>query len=237
MYEHSAGLYDAIYSYKNYKREADQLRKLIRRYKRSTGKSLLDVACGTGGHVAYFQRYYEVEGLDISPRMLRIARGKFPNIKFHIGDMASFRMKRQFDVITCLFSSIAYAKRRTTLRKAVRNLAHHLKPGGVMIIEPWFSPSAFRAGTLHGTFADKPTLKVARMNVSRVEKRVSILDFHYLVGTTRGIRYFRESYGLGLFSRREYEVALRACGLRVTYDREGLTGRGLYIATQPITQR
>ncbi len=234
MYTRSAIYYDAIYSFKNYREEAEKLDKLIQQYKRSPGKSLLDVACGTGGHIKFLKERYQVEGLDINPKMLRIARQKNPDTNFHRGEMLTFDLKRHFDAIVCLFSSIGYARTRARLRKAIRNMARHLKPGGVLIIEPWLTPETFTEGTLHANFADRPELKIARMNVSRVKNGVSVLDLHYLVGTPQGIKYFREPQELGLFPHEEYKGAFQSCKLEVIFDPEGFTGRGLYIATRPL---
>jgi hypothetical protein len=78
---------------------------------------------------------------------------------------------------------------------------------------------------------DQPDLKIARMNKSEVEERVSIMNFHYLVATPAGIEHFTEMHELGLFSHEEYLDAFRASALEVVHDPdpEKLTGRGLYI--------
>lgn len=47
LYKELAKYYDLIYHWKNYKKETDKIKKLISRYKKSDGKALLDVACGT----------------------------------------------------------------------------------------------------------------------------------------------------------------------------------------------
>jgi len=71
------------------------------------------------------------------------------------------------------------------------------------------------------------------MNVSAVEDGVSIIEFHYLVATAPGVAYFTERHELGLFTLAEYEEAMRAAGLEVMLDHEGLMGRGLLIGRQP----
>ncbi len=232
MYERSAVLYDAIYSFKNYQKEAEKVHSLAQQHKRSTGNGLLDIACGTGSHIAFLKQHYRVEGVDVNPDMLKIAREKHPDTTFHQADMAGFDLKRRFDVIICLFSSIGYAKTKQRLNKTIQNMARHLEPGGVLIIEPWFPPEAFIPGTLHRLWVDRPELKVARMNLSIVRDNVSIMDMHHLVGTLNGIEHFVEHHEMGLFTHEEYLDSLRAAGLRTTHDAEGLTGRGLYIATK-----
>ena len=72
------------------------------------------------------------------------------------------------------------------------------------------------------------------MNLSRVENRALVLDFHFLVATPAGIEYFTERHDLALFTHEEYLGVFRAAGLDARYDPEGLIGRGLYIGTRPL---
>jgi len=51
MFSETAELYDAIYSFKDYAAEAERVRELVVRAGGPGGGALLDVACGTGGHV------------------------------------------------------------------------------------------------------------------------------------------------------------------------------------------
>ncbi|HEX8991464.1 MAG TPA: class I SAM-dependent methyltransferase [Anaerolineales bacterium] len=231
MYNRSAAIYDAIYRAvgKDYAGEAKKLEAFIQQHKRSMGNSLLDVACGTGGHIAYLTDKYMVEGLDISEDMLAEAVKKYPNVRFHHADMADFNIGRSFDVITCLFSAIGYIETLPRLSQTIRTFAAHLQPGGVALVEPWFGPGALDASNIHAVFVDEPKLKIARMNVNRVEGRLSYLDFEYLVGTPGGITSFRETHRIGLFTHDEYQQAFKEAGLRVVHDETGLDGRGLYI--------
>jgi len=81
VFSKSAPLYDLFYAGKDYAREADRLRALVGEHQRSPGTSLLDVACGTGGHIAFLRRDYAVEGLDLDRGLLEIARRKHPDTK------------------------------------------------------------------------------------------------------------------------------------------------------------
>src|SRR5712692_4279591 len=98
MYSRSAEYYDTIYSFKKYKREVGKLHRLIQKYKLSPGNTLLDVGCGTGGHITYLRQHYQVEGLDLNPGMLKVARRKFPGVHFRRADMTSFLLDHKFDV-------------------------------------------------------------------------------------------------------------------------------------------
>ncbi len=189
----------------------------------------MDVACGTGNHLTYLRKEFQVEGLDNSPEMLEIARGKFPGIRFHHGDMVDFDLQRCFDVIVCLFSAIGYVETLPRLFQAIKSMAGHLLEGGVLMVEPWFGPGILEDHKPHATFVDLPDLKIARMNLNRVEGKISHLAFHYLIATPDGIEYFDETDALGIFTREEYLQAFREAGLEVFHDEEGLDGRGLYI--------
>lgn len=233
MFSRSAELYDAIYSFKDYAAESARVRDLIGSRGRSGGKALLDVACGTGSHLEHLGRHYEAEGLDRDEGMLAVARRRHAGMVFHHGDMIDFELGRRFDAVTCLFSSIGYARTVDRMSRAVSSMARHLRPGGVLLIEPWFGPGNISGGTPHAVFVDRPDLKIARLNVTIVEDRRTVLDFHYLVASQSGVEHFTERHEMGLFTIDEYREAIEQCGLAVDYDSEGLTRRGLFLGLAP----
>ncbi len=229
MFTHSAAFYDAIYSFKDYAREASQVHAFIGQHCRSGGRVLLDAACGTGQHLVFLQNWYQAEGLDLDETMLRIARERAPDLPLHHASMVDFKLDRRFDAITCLFSAIGYVKTEDRLRQAIATMAGHLRPGGVLLVEPWHGPEVWQVGSLRSLVIDQPDLKIARMNISEREGDVSILVFHYLVGTPQAIDSFTERHELGLFTHQQHLDAFQAAGLDVVFDPEGLMGRGLYI--------
>jgi SAM-dependent methyltransferase len=237
MYNRSAMVYDAIYHAqgKDYGTEAQKICLLVQKYKKSGGTSLLDLACGTGNHIGYLKEKFDLEGLDNSKEMIEVARNKFPGLRFHLAEMVDFEIGRSFDVITCLFSAIGYVVTLSRLEQALNTIARHLYPGGVTIIEPWFGPGVLDLGRVHAVFVDEPELKIARMNINRIEKNISYLDFQYLVAIPQGIEDFKETHSLGIFTDDEYQQAFQHAGLEVFHDIEGLDGRGLYIGTKRLT--
>ena len=234
MFKKSAEFYDAIYSWKDYEKESRWLIKLIAQHKKSPGNSLLDVACGTGAHIPFLRKEFTIEALDLDQGMLKIARRKHSGVRFHHGDMTRFELKQEFDVVTCLFSSIGYVKTVTRLRQAIANMARHLRPGGVLIVEPWLSPEAWQPGHVSALFVDRPELKIARINRAERRGKLSIFKFHYLVGTKRAVRHFTELHEAALFTHAEYTGAFEAAGLRVSHDPKGLMGRGLYVGVDGL---
>jgi ubiquinone/menaquinone biosynthesis C-methylase UbiE len=232
MYTQSARFYDALYHFKDYAAASTQLLTLLQQHN-PNAETLLDVACGTGKHLEYLREHYQVEGLDLNPEMLEVARGRCPDVSFHQGNMVTFGLGRRFDVVTCLFSAIGYVKTVDNLKRTVANMASHLRPGGIVVIEPWFTPESYWVDELTANFVDEPELKIAWMYISEVEDRTSVLKIHYLVGTSQGIRCFEERHEMGLFSHEECLEAFRRAGLEVHYDPEGLFGRGMYLGRNP----
>jgi SAM-dependent methyltransferase len=229
-YSQTARYYDKVYAWKDYAAEAERLVRFLGVRAEAKRGTLLDVACGTGLHLKHLKKYFDVEGLDLSPEQLAVARERNPGVLFHVGDMTDFSLGRSFDVVTCLFSSIGYAKTLDLMHRAVRCMGVHVNPGGVLAIEPWFTPAAWHPNTVHGTFIDQPELKIARVNTSFVEGRVSVFDLHYLIGTPAGTQHFVEHHEMGLFEEDEMRFAMTGPEWVVEYDREGVSGRGLFLA-------
>ncbi|MGZ4359106.1 MAG: class I SAM-dependent methyltransferase [Gaiellaceae bacterium] len=230
IFQRSAACYDALYAWKDYEAEAAAIERVIHD-RRPQAQTLLDVACGSGKHLEHLRAHYRVEGLDLSQELLAIARARLPGVTLHYGDMLDFELGRRFDVVTCLFSAIGYACTLEKLHGAVDRMAGHLGPGGLLIVEPWFGPDSFLPGRLDVTFVDEPERKIARMNVSQVDGALSALDFHYLVGTSEGVESFRERHELGLFTHEQYLEAFATAGLVAEHDPQGVSGRGLYVAS------
>jgi len=129
-YERSAPVYDAIYEErKDYRRESEQLHRLIEHHQRSPGRSLLDVACGTGLHDQFLRQWYDVEGLDASEAQLAVARQRLPTMTFHWADMADFDLARRYDVVACLFSAVGHLTTVADLHRGIAAMSRHLQPG------------------------------------------------------------------------------------------------------------
>ena len=74
-----------------------------------------------------------------------------------------------------------------------------------------------------------------RLTRTEIRGRISWMEFQYLVADPSEIRHLKEVHELGLFTEEEMLEALQLGGLHdVEFDREGLTGRGLYLARTPL---
>ena len=233
MYMELAEYYDASVSWKDYRTECTLVHTLIRKHKKSAGRDLLDIACGTGNHIKYLKKHYRITGIDKNTGILKIAGDKFPGVEFVCADMTSFNLNRTFDAVICLYASIAYARSHSNLLKVISNISNHLKKGGVTIIEPFITKDEYVEGNPFASFIDEPTLKIARMNVNRRQADVAIFDFHFLVATSAGVKHFRDRHEVGLFDRQEIQQAMENSGLSTTLIESGFQkDRGLFLGVK-----
>lgn len=234
-YARSAAFYDHVYGQKPYADEAARVHQAIQTYLRSGGNTLLDVGCGSGNHLAHLRRHYRCDGVDLDAGLLDIARGRYPDSAFHLGDMADFDLDRRYDALICLFSAIGYVRTVERLGETMRTFARHLLPGGVAVVEPWLAPGVFRPGTVRMDTSDTPEIKVARITQSGMRGELSVLSFYFMVGGADGVEQWEEHHELGLFTVEQMMEAFHAAGLQVVeHDPHGLTGRGLYVARLPV---
>ncbi|MFF0486308.1 class I SAM-dependent methyltransferase [Streptomyces sp. NPDC004435] len=229
-----AEIYEAVYRArrKDYRAEAAEAESIAREFG-TDPKSLLDVACGNGPHLRYFrQSFDDVEGVDVSEDMVRLARHNLPDVPVHQGDMAGFRLERTFDVITCMFSSVGYLRDTDELDATAESFVRHLNPGGVVVLEPWYFPDTFVPGQIMSTLATEGGRTISRIShATREEGDIARVLAHYLVAdSASGVEHFIDSHDLKLFTRSEYESAFERAGCTVQYRERG-TKVGMFAAT------
>jgi glycine/sarcosine N-methyltransferase len=104
-------------------------------------QSVLDCACGTGGHaIALAQRGYRVKGSDISAQMIARAEMNAQRagvmIPFVVGrfqDLYS-TFKMQFDAVLCLGNSLPHVLTDAAALESLLNMRVCLRLGGVLIL-------------------------------------------------------------------------------------------------------
>ncbi|MGW0733193.1 class I SAM-dependent methyltransferase [Streptomyces sp. NPDC002851] len=105
-----------------------------------SGKSILDLACGTGFYSREFKRRgaTDVLGVDISVEMIAAAR-EFEQrdplgVRYEVGDVAELRpLDRRFDIalgVQCL----NYAEDSAAMERMCRNIHRSMVPGGEFFV-------------------------------------------------------------------------------------------------------
>jgi SAM-dependent methyltransferase len=146
------------------------------------GGRVLELACGSGRVLLpLVGSGYDVVGIDVSPHMLAVARGKLAsNHKSGRGrlveaDMRDFALgETGFDLAIVAVKSFAYLTTRDDQLRALERIAAHLRPGGVLTMD-LMHPRLDWLAASDGSMKDDLLHRVASGNytLSRVESVVS----------------------------------------------------------------
>lgn len=135
-------IYDALYKDQNFAGEARAVTQIVGEVLSKSGKAdLLDLGCGTGNHSQFFQKEFNVRGVDLSEEMLALARQKVPDVKFEQGDARTFNLDTQFDVVCMMSAVLGYQHTNEEVIQTLRNVRSHLRPGGLFFFDVWHGPA------------------------------------------------------------------------------------------------
>ncbi len=89
------------------------------------GKDVLDIACGTGTLFPFYRErnVRSVTGVDISPKMVKIAKSKFPETEIICGDAEEYNFGKKFDIIM-IYNAFPHFPNPERL---IKNLSEYLK--------------------------------------------------------------------------------------------------------------
>jgi SAM-dependent methyltransferase len=195
--------------------------RLIRQHALIPVRSLLNIGCGGGKNVFNLKREYHVTGLDLSPRMLELARELNPECEFVQDDMRTFALDRTFDAVL-LDDAISYMVTRADLLAAFAAAWQHLCPGGVMVVNPDETKETFVQNQTVVTPAAART-KAANVDVVFVENSYdpNPEDDHYegtmiyLIREGGKLRVEVDRHILGLYTLQVWRETLTEVGFKI----------------------
>lgn len=141
-----AKYYDLFYREKDYAAEVDFVIKVGGF---QPPMSILDLGCGTGGHVLPLaQRGFQVTGIDLAEEMIGQAKQRALEGGIHAdffrGDLRSLDLGKKFDAVISMFAVMGYQTENEDLYSAMRVARKHLKSDGLFIFDAWFGPAVMR---------------------------------------------------------------------------------------------
>ncbi|NEP79449.1 MAG: class I SAM-dependent methyltransferase [Okeania sp. SIO3B3] len=99
-------------------------------------QEILELGCGSGLFtIPLKQQGFNIEGLEISPEMLKVTQKKEPDLKLHQGDMRSFNLPKSFDAILILSSTLTLLQNQQEMNQCLSCSYEHLKTGGILFLE------------------------------------------------------------------------------------------------------
>jgi len=131
-YEQFAAFYDVVMDDPGPR--AVRVDAAIARY-RPEAASLLELGCGTGSILARLTTAARLTGLDRSPEMLAICASKVPGARLVEGDMRSFDLGEQFDVVVCVFDTVNHLLDVPSWISLIGCAHRHLTAGGLFVLD------------------------------------------------------------------------------------------------------
>lgn len=181
--------------------------ELIERYFPAPPGRVLDLGCGAGRtSIGLHELGYAVSAIDLSERLLEIARQRFPQIDFRVMDAANLEFEdRSFDAAQFSYNGIDCIFPVEQRVRCMREVFRVLKPGGTFILSSHNLLGACFSG---GYFYPQGYVNAAKELVRQIGNP------HFLRG------YVRYSDGGGaqhLYSRRPSKTIdqLKATGFEV----------------------
>jgi ubiquinone/menaquinone biosynthesis C-methylase UbiE len=136
-YEMSWKIYDSLLDHVDYDKWYQHITEICKIHN-CTPKNYLDLACGTGTFLKYFDdKEIKLYGMELNPNMLELAKAKNAKrqIAWIVSDMQNFSVKDKFDLITCLFDSVNYLQDEDQIIEMFNNVAKHLQKNALFIFD------------------------------------------------------------------------------------------------------
>lgn len=135
-------VYDRLNAELDYAAWADYIDGKIKKHSDIPAKLVLDLCCGTGTMTMELdKRGYDMTGVDLSPEMLEIARGKAEecgraeNILFLCQDMCEFELYGTVGAVVSCLDSLNHLDSETDLEKVFLLVHNYLEKGGLFCFD------------------------------------------------------------------------------------------------------
>jgi ubiquinone/menaquinone biosynthesis C-methylase UbiE len=221
-YDVVAPVYDTIVP-RDTKGICDSFEDILKRHIKS--KQVVDLGCGTGRFaIELARRKYKVSGIDLSEKMLNVARSKtrrmHVRISFLEGDMRNFLLAQKASVIWTR-GSIGDLIRLPDVHRALLNIHRNLASKGLFVLDVRDYNQHFRT---HKESIVRDTRIVKQRNrtltfsfVLDLNKKSRIATIHGKVVVKRPLssEEFRTHHALRYFTEKELTGLLNAAGFEL----------------------
>lgn len=180
-----AQYYDYIFwnEKNNITAHVDYIEKYIYKHlkNQNSGKSILDVGCGTGVHVREFaSRGYKVIGIDISGDMIKSAKDKpfIENTSYRVMDMCTERLSSPVDIAIAMSHVIGYQCDNSSLYNFMLNINRSLNNNGLFAFNFYHAPGLSELEPKEITIKKKD-VKITRYSIAKKTLTDNVLELHY----------------------------------------------------------
>lgn len=205
-------------------RYVEETRLFSKAIKKNAGisvKTLLNLGCGGGHNDFTFKKYFNVTGLDISPRMLALAKNLNPQCDYVTGDMRNPKLNRQFDSVFA-GDSINHILNEKDLSRVFNGAFKCLKPGGVFLVV-----QEFVKGKLEQNSTECVSSSSKKLEMTYVENRYDPdtndtmyeTAFVYFLRNKGRLKIETDIGVMGIFPEATWMKLLKSAGLRVKREK------------------
>lgn len=224
--ERSAAYYDVFYQAKPYEAECNFLEAAFERFAVRPPRTVLDVGCGTGGHlVPLAQRGYRVTGIDLSPAMVRLAQEKaaraevVPDVR--VGRVRDAGFQAPFDAAISMFGVVGYEIEDRDIDETFRAIRSSLGPGGLFVFDYRNGVPCISHFAPHRILeADRDNTRIIRLSRNAIDPETHLLRTRHECLVLRGSAVadrFTEEHVVRFFFPREIRRMLEEAGFSVLH--------------------
>ena len=144
LYKDLAPVYEAMYqTFIDYQAEYECYGSLLKKYAK---KQVLEIGCGTGNLVDYFQQNgFDYRGMDLNQEMINLATIKAPTTEFIKGDMRTFQLNQPIESIIITARTSSYLWTNQDVQAAFATIHKNLQIGGILSFD-FIDANAFIPG-------------------------------------------------------------------------------------------
>ena len=136
--------WDELASIKSAKKRAKKVLSLIRKYN-PKAKSILELGVGSGNVLKCFPKRYNLFGLDIGQKYVKLAQKKMPYANLIVSSMHNFKINKKFDVIFSVYDSINFLESFDQWKQTFKTVHNHLNDQGIFIFD-MYTPKMLERG-------------------------------------------------------------------------------------------
>jgi SAM-dependent methyltransferase len=175
--------------------------------------TLLELGSGGGNNAVHLKKHFDMTLTDLSPNMLKLSKRINPDLPHKAGDMRTLRLDTEFDCVL-IHDAIMYMTSPRDLARAIKTAALHLKPGGMLLIQPDFLEETFEPMVERGGHKGEGRA----LDYVESDKRRGAsnkVDVKFTIKLTEGgkTRLIADRHVVGLFPRQTWTDTIKGAGL------------------------
>lgn len=224
VFEDYSYYYNAFYQDKDYKTEAEQVDRLLKKYGKNPQK-VINYGCGTGRHdIELAKLGYHCLGIDMSSLMISIARENAENrnvpVDFSVADIRQYEPIEKYDAVISLFHVMSYQNANEDILDAFYTARKALDRNGIFLFDVWYGP---------GVLTDRPVIRIKEVQNQKhrliriarplMHDKTNVVDVNYEIfvidNETGETETINEVHSMRYYFRPELEFLLKKTGFEL----------------------